>query len=60
MIWTRAKGCETNACAEVTTDGECVLIRNSSDPLVRILFSREEWETFVAGAKDGDFDFNTL
>lgn len=60
MIWRRAKRCDTNACVEVTTDGKDVLIRNSSDPLVRILFSREEWEAFITGAKDGDFDIDTL
>ena len=56
--WRRSSICATNACVEVAyrSDGY-VEVRDSKDlqrePLV---FTVEEFEAWVAGAKAGDFD----
>jgi Domain of unknown function (DUF397) len=37
--------------------GDSVLIRNSAErDGKRLTMSRDEWQEFVAGVKDGDFD----
>lgn len=54
--WVKAK-CETNLCVEAVAIGEgTVAIRSSEVPRDKLLMSREEWVTFVAGVKAGDFD----
>jgi hypothetical protein len=36
---------------------DSILIRNSADQDgIRLTMSRGEWQEFVAGVKDGDFD----
>lgn len=56
-IWHVSRRCDTGACVEIGTLGEAVLVRSSTDTegtCVRL--TREEWQVFVAGVKDGDFD----
>lgn len=54
--WRRSRRCSTGACVEVARVAEQVLIRDSKIPGGAILaFTREEWNAFVAGVKDGDF-----
>lgn len=49
--------CDASACLEVAINGDLVLVRLSQDPDGPLLrFSRTEWDTFVDGAKAGDFD----
>jgi hypothetical protein len=56
-IWRTAGRCESGACVEVGTLGASVLIRDSADRDGECLtLSRDEWQEFVAGVKDGDFD----
>jgi hypothetical protein len=55
--WRTAKRCDTGACVEIGTLGEAVHIRNSADQDgMRLTLSHNEWQEFVAGVKDGDFD----
>jgi hypothetical protein len=55
--WCTAKRCDGGACVEVRTVGQSVLVRSSGDASgICVTFSREEWQEFVAGTKDGDFD----
>jgi predicted secreted Zn-dependent protease len=57
LTWHAARRCETGACVEIGTRGESVLIRSSADPEgPYVTLSRDEWQVFVAGVKDGDFD----
>jgi len=55
--WRSARRCNGGACAEIGILGESVLVRNSAEPDGTCLtLSRGEWQEFVAGVKDGDFD----
>jgi hypothetical protein len=56
-IWRSAISCTGGQCIQVAAIGNGVAIRDSKNPAGAILvYSTEEWETFVAGAKNGDFD----
>lgn len=46
-------------CIEVTTlqdDDSTILIRETEDPDVIVRTSRKNWQAFVNGVKNGDFD----
>jgi hypothetical protein len=59
LIWRRSTRCSTNSCVEVAdlADGG-VAIRDgksgASSPI--LVFGGEEWRTFVADVKAGEFD----
>ena len=56
--WKRASVCGTGAiCVEVAKDGDEVLVRDSAKPHIVIRTSEDGWRAFVAGAKNGEFDF---
>ena len=56
-IWRIAKLCDTGQCVEIGTLGKSVLIRSSAGgDGSYVTLSRDEWQVFVAGVKDGDFD----
>ena len=56
-IWRTARRCEAGGCVEVGILGDSVLIRNSADrDGLRLTLSSGEWQEFVTGVKDGDFD----
>jgi hypothetical protein len=55
---SRRSGPQGGNCVEIAhlPDGQ-VAIRNSRHPSgPALLFTPSEWEAFVGGAKDGDFD----
>ena len=55
--WRRARRCDAGQCVEIGIFEGYILIRNSTDQDdVRLTMSRGEWQEFVAGVKDGDFD----
>ena len=44
-------------CVEVAFVGGAIAVRDSKDPDGRVLiFTPAEWDAFVGGAKDGEFD----
>ncbi len=44
-------------CVEVAFQGDGVLVRDSKDPEgPTLVFTRNEWDAFVAGAKGGEFN----
>lgn len=50
-------GGNTDMCVEVAFVGGQTAVRDSKDPDGPVLvFTRGEWEAFVAGAADGEFD----
>jgi hypothetical protein len=58
LTWHKARRCASGTCVEVATDGEQYFVRDSKDPQAAPLsFTRLEWATFLAGARQGDFDF---
>ncbi|WP_113704997.1 DUF397 domain-containing protein [Nonomuraea lactucae] len=42
---------------QVAFIGENVLMRNGADAGSVLVFTQAEWEAFVAGAMDGEFDY---
>jgi len=46
-------------CVEVAFVGDGVAVRDSKNPDGGVLlFTQSEWDAFVAGAKDGEFDLD--
>ena len=55
--WQVARFCNGGACVQVAPDGSNVLIGDSKNPSGPVLtYSRDEWQTFVEGIRQGDFD----
>jgi Domain of unknown function (DUF397) len=58
-VWRKSSRSEGNggACVEVADRGDSIAIRDSKNPTGPMLvFTLGEWETFIGGAKDGEFD----
>jgi len=57
-MFRKADGCDSGTCVEVNRDVQGqVLIRDSKDQDGPILiFTNEEWITFIGGVKNGEFD----
>jgi hypothetical protein len=44
-------------CVEVAFVGEAIAVRDSKNPAgPALIFTPAEWDAFVGGAKDGEFD----
>lgn len=56
--WQRAPGDTSEASVEIAfLPGGAVAMRNSAEPEGPVLrYTAAEWEAFVLGAKDGEFD----
>lgn len=55
--WRTGGRCDGGQCVEIGAMGESVLVRSSADPDGKfVTLSRDEWQAFVAGVKDGAFD----
>lgn len=48
--------CHLSGCVSVARGGDVVLVRHSDWPGAVLAFSVEEWEAFLLGVKDGEFD----
>lgn len=58
-VWRKStrSGPWTDNCVEVAFVGDLIGVRDSKDFTKGVLvFTRGEWDAFVAGAKDGEFD----
>jgi hypothetical protein len=58
-VWRKSKHSAIDACVEVAfVGGTHVAVRHSKDQSGPLLtFSRAEWEAFVGGVREGEFDF---
>jgi hypothetical protein len=58
MEWVKAQASNPSGnCVQVSFGPDGVRVRNSRDPDgPTVLFTREEWAAFIAGAKAGEFD----
>jgi hypothetical protein len=57
ISWRKASACHQGSCIEVAQINDSIAIRDSKDPDGPILlYSSEEWKTFLSGAKGGEFD----
>ncbi|MEU6850632.1 DUF397 domain-containing protein [Actinacidiphila alni] len=56
--WRKATASQANGdCVEVADLGTAVGLRDSKDPQGPVLtFTAAEWDAFLNGAKDGEFD----
>jgi hypothetical protein len=55
--WHRASFCTNGGCVEVKLDADVIVVRDSKradSPMLR--YDHDEWRTFVAGVKAGEFD----
>ncbi|TQN31257.1 uncharacterized protein DUF397 [Haloactinospora alba] len=49
---------QQGACVEVEKIGEEIHVTDSKEPEKPAhIYSREEWNSFILGAKNGEFDF---
>lgn len=58
--WRKSSYSNANGCVEVAFVGGKVAVRDTKDrqgPV--LLFTAREWEAFLAGARDGEFDLTT-
>jgi len=54
--WIRSSYCGSNACVEVATAQDKIMIRNSRRPdEPPLVFTAEEWTAFVLGVRAGEF-----
>ncbi|MEU8611110.1 DUF397 domain-containing protein [Actinoplanes sp. NPDC048791] len=55
--WRKSSFCGSNACVEVAEIDGKVAVRDSKDTRSAVLtFTRDSWDAFVTGIKDGDFE----
>lgn len=55
--WHRSSRCGTSTCVEVAREGGDYLVRDSKNLAQEPLrFSSAEWNAFVAGVLNGEFD----
>jgi hypothetical protein len=58
-VWRKSSrsGPWTDNCVEVAFVDGAIAVRDSKNPMGSVLvFTPSEWDAFVAGAKDGEFD----
>jgi hypothetical protein len=58
-VWRRSDrgGPHADNCVEVAFVDGAIAVRQSNNPTGPVLlFTSSEWDAFVAGAKDGEFD----
>ena len=58
-VWRKStrSGPWTDNCVEVAFIDEAICVRDSKDPAGKVLiFTAGEWNAFVDGTKDGEFD----
>jgi hypothetical protein len=57
LSWHVARMCNANSCVAVATNGNEFFIGDTKTPEGPVLaYTRDEWVTFLDGAKRGDFD----
>ncbi|BCY09580.1 DUF397 domain-containing protein [Actinoplanes sp. L3-i22] len=58
LPWRTSSFCNNTSCVEVAATPEFVAVRDSKSPRQLVLvYSKGEWQQFIAGAKNGEFDF---
>lgn len=57
--WRKSSHSANGACVEIAFIGRQVAVRDSkAREGVALIFSFEEWEAFIRGARDGEFDLD--
>lgn len=55
--WERSSFCSIGDCVEVAFKDDRVLVRGGAATSGAVVFTRAEWEAFLAGVRNGEFDF---
>jgi prepilin-type processing-associated H-X9-DG protein len=56
-VWRKSTRSHTNGCVEVAFVDGHIAVRDSKDPGSQMLvFTPFEWQAFVSGVSDGEFD----
>ncbi|HEY1347155.1 MAG TPA: DUF397 domain-containing protein [Streptosporangiaceae bacterium] len=56
-VWRKSMASGGSNCVEVCTTSMSVFVRHSQSPSGPVLkFSFSEWEAFLTGVRDGEFD----
>jgi hypothetical protein len=57
LNWHKARSCEGGQCIIVARDKDSVVFGDSADPGgAAFSYTMTEWQQFVIGVKQGDFD----
>jgi hypothetical protein len=57
LAWRVAKTCQGGSCVRVARTGGAILIGDTKNPDGDVLtYTVSEWQEFVVGVKQGDFD----
>lgn len=60
-VWLTSSHCESNNCVQVAKNPDEVWVRHSKDKEGPVLkFTRDEWNAFVLGTRDGEFDIEGM
>jgi hypothetical protein len=60
LDWRRSTKCASDSCIEVAISGDKVYLRNSKSEAAGayLVFNAGEWRSFLAGARDSEFDID--
>lgn len=59
--WRKSTRSGTNSCVEVGLADDQIVVRDSKDRQGPVLmFTAHEWEAFLGGARDGEFELKRL
>jgi hypothetical protein len=60
LHWRRSTKCGGETCVEVAISGDKAYIRSSKGGAVGayLVFDGDEWRSFLAGARDSEFDID--
>jgi len=57
LPWRKSAKCNSETCVEVAISENKAYLRNSRDAAgPSLVFDAEEWRSFLAGARDHEFD----
>ncbi|MFG1879725.1 DUF397 domain-containing protein [Sphaerisporangium sp. NPDC049003] len=61
LAWRVARDCNTSNCVAIAVTDGMVAVRDSKDPCSPVLlYTESEWQAFINGAKNGEFDMQRL
>ena len=59
IVSGKSKGPKFLTCVAVAIRRDIVAVRNSNDPVKKtVLFTPEEWDVFITGVKNGEFELS--